>query len=111
MMNHRFSAGDAELTSALRALYAAPADEHYWDGLEARILAHVARAGSGSVWWAELAAALVFAAGLALVHSRQLEVSRAYAAVISPAPASIGASSRASSVGDGDVAIRFLISR
>ena len=121
MTHDRWTSGDAELTNALRALYAAPVEESYWDALEARILAHVAHKDDSSVWWAELAemarpglaaaAALIFAASLALAHSRQREVSSAYAAVISPVPASIEPASRAASVGDGDGAIRVLISR
>jgi hypothetical protein len=121
MTNDRWTAGDAELTSALRALYASPAEETYWDALESRILAHVAHADEeGSAWWAELAemarpglaaaAALIVAATLALAHSRQLEVRSAYASVISADPSAV-ASTRGASVGDGDVAIRALISR
>ena len=44
MTDHRWTPGDVELTDALRAQYAAPSEENYWDALEARILAHVARA-------------------------------------------------------------------
>ena len=33
MTHDRWTSGDAELTNALRALYAAPADESYWDAL------------------------------------------------------------------------------
>ena len=121
MTDDRWTTGDAELTNALRALYAAPADESYWDALEARILAHVAHGNDSMAWWAELAemarpglaaaAALILAASLALVHSRQLEASSAYASVISAAPATIEPSTRAASVGDGDAAIHVLISR
>jgi hypothetical protein len=121
MTNDRWTSGDAELTSALRSLYAAPADEAYWDALEARILAHVARGDESASWWVELAdmarpglvaaAALMLAASLALVHSRQLEVSSAYASVISPTPSAIAPSTRAAAVGDGDAAIHVLISR
>ena len=121
MTHDRWTSGDAELTSALRALYAAPADESYWDALEARIIAHVATADDGSMWWSELvemarpglaaAAALIFAASLALVQSRQAEVRNAYSSVITPAPSGIEASTRAASVGDGDAAVHILISR
>ena len=121
MTHDRWTSGDAELTSALRALYAAPSDEAYWESLESRILAHVAQADEGKVWWAELAemvrpglaaaAALIFAASLALAHSRQLEVSNAYASVITPVPSSMEASNRGTSVGDGDVALHTIISR
>ncbi|MEP6730655.1 MAG: hypothetical protein ABJE10_08450 [bacterium] len=121
MTDNRWTSGDAELTNALRAIYAAPMEESYWDALESRILAHIARGDDTTSWWSELAemarpglaaaAALILAASLALVHSRQLEVSSAYAAVISAAPSTIEPASRAASVGDGDAAIHVLISR
>lgn len=121
MSNERWISGDAQLTSALRALYAAPVDDGYWDALEARILAHIAQGGETRSFWSELAemarpglaaaAALIFAASLALAHSRQVEVSNAYSSVISPAPTTIGPATRAASVGDGDAALHILISR
>ena len=121
MSNERWISGDAHLTSALRALYAAPVDEAYWDSLEARIIAHIARADETRSLWSELAemarpglaaaAALILAASLALAHSRQVEVRNAYASVISPAPTTIEPSTRAASVGDGDAALHLLISR
>ena len=39
MTHEHWTSGDAELTNALRALYAAPTEGSYWDALEARILA------------------------------------------------------------------------
>lgn len=121
MTPDRWTSGDAELTNALRALYAAPADDGYWDALEARILHHVARGEVSLSWWAELAemarpgliaaAGLILAASLVLAHTRQIEVRSAYASVISPAPSTIEPSTRAASVGDGDAAVHFLISR
>ena len=121
MTDDRWTSGDTDLTNALRALYAAPVEESYWDSLESRILAHVARGDDTLSWWSELAemarpglaaaAALIVAASLALAHSRQLEVRSAYASVISPAPSAIESSTRAASVGDGDAALHFLISR
>ena len=120
MTHDRWTSGDAELTNALRALYAAPADESYWDALEARILAHLARSDDGAMWWGELAemvrpglvaaAALILAATLAVVRSQQVEARNAYASVIS-ASSSVEASARGASVGDGDAAIHFLFSR
>jgi hypothetical protein len=112
--------GDAELTNALRALYAAPADERYWDALEARILARVARGDEGVMWWGELvemarpgivaAAALILAATLAMARSQQLEARNAYTSVIS-APSTLEASTRGTSLGDGEIAIHYLLSR
>lgn len=120
MIHDRWTSGDAELTTALRALYAAPADAGYWDALEARILAHVARADEGTMWWAELvdmmrpglvaAAALILAATLAMARSEQLEARDAYGSVIE-SPSALEASSRGASTGDGDVAIHYLLSR
>jgi hypothetical protein len=120
MTHDRSTHGDAELTGALRALYAAPADERYWDALEARILAHVARGGDAGVWWAEMAdmmrpglvaaAALIFAASLAIARSQQTDARNAYASVIS-APAAIETSAAAGPIGDGDIAVHYLLSR
>ena len=120
MTTDRWTSGDSDLTDALRTLYAAPADDGYWDALEARILVHVARGDEGaSVWYAELAdmmrpglvaaAALILAASLAMVQSRQADARRAYASVIRPAAAS-AEPSRGASVGDGDAAIHFILS-
>lgn len=121
MTNERWTAGDAELTEALRALYAAPTDESYWDAFESRILAHVAGSEETPRWWGELvdmarpglvaAVALILAATLAMVHSQQIEARSAYASIISPTPATIESASRTGSAGDGDVAIHYLLSR
>ncbi len=120
MTHDRWTSGDAELTNALRALYAAPAENGYWDSLEARILAHVARGDEHVKWWGELvdmarpglvaAAALILAATLAMARSQQLEARNAYGSVLA-APSSLEASARGASVGDGDVAIHYLLSR
>jgi hypothetical protein len=120
MTHDRWTSGDAELTNALRALYAAPTENAYWDALESRILAHVARGDEVAKWWGELAemvrpglvaaAALILAATLAMARSQQLEARNAYGSVIAT-PSSLEASSRGSAVGDGDVAIHYLLSR
>ncbi len=60
---------DPELTTVLRALYAAPADDGYWTGLEGRIMARLRRAEEQGEWWgvfAEWRAAGLVAAGLML---------------------------------------------
>ena len=119
MTNRFWTSGDPELTDALRAHYAPPADERYWDALEARILAHVARGSEG--WWSALvemtrpalaaAAILVLVAGAAVVHTRQLEARNAYASVISAAaPPSIESSARLSSTPDGDATVNYILS-
>jgi hypothetical protein len=120
MTHDRWTSGDATLTNALRALYAAPAEDAYWDALEARILAHVAHGEESRMWWGELvemvrpglvaAAALILAATLAMARSQQVEARNAYGSVIA-APSSLEASSRTPSLGDGDAAMHYLLSR
>ena len=58
-----------ELEVALRDLYAAPADEGYWTGLEGRIMARLRQAEEQGEWWgvfAEWRTAGLVAAGLVL---------------------------------------------
>jgi len=120
MTDDRWTSGEAELTGELRAMYAAPTDESYWEGLEARILARVARRGDVQGWWSALtemarpalaaAAILIFVAGAAVMHTRQLEDRDAYAIVISAAPPSIETAARSASAGDGDAVINYIMS-
>jgi hypothetical protein len=120
MSDHRWKSGEAEVTGELRAMYAAPTDESYWDSLEARILAHVARGGDVQGWWSAMAdmtrpalaaaAILVFVAGAAVMHSRQLEARDAYSSVISASPPSIETAARTASAGDGDAMIDYIMS-
>ena len=122
MTDDRWSQRESDVTDALRALYAPPADERYWDALEARILARVARGGNGSErWWSALAemarptlaaaAILVLVAGAAVVHTRRLEARNAYASVISAAvPPSVESSARLSSTPDGDATVNYILS-
>ena len=118
MIDDRWSR-ENDVTDALRAHYAPPSDERYWDALEARILAHVARGSEG--WWSALvemarpalaaAAILVLVAGAAVVHTRQLEARNAYASVISGAvPPSVESSARLSSTPDGDATVNYILS-
>jgi hypothetical protein len=119
MTEHRWTPGDVELTDVLRAHYAAPGDESYWEALEARILAHVARGGDIEGWWSALAgmsrpvlaaaAILTLVAGAAVVRTQQLEARNAYASVISGAPPSVESLAR-SSVPEGDATINYILS-
>ena len=121
MTDHRWTPSDMELTDALRAHYAAPADAGYWESLESRILAHVTRGGQIDAWWSALgdlarpalaaAAILVLVAGAAVVHTKQLDAHNAYVSVISPVPPSVETAARASSLPDGDATIEYLLSR
>jgi hypothetical protein len=87
--------GDAQVTKLLRDTYAAPADAAYWEGLEARIMAHIAVHRPDSLipvnWWSDLAswaapglaaAALLFvAAGMMWSRQNDEEMRTTYEAV------------------------------
>ena len=121
MNDHRWTPSDVELAEALHAHYAAPSDASYWEALEARILAHVARGSQVDGWWSALAgmsrpalaaaAILTLVAGAAVVHTRQLDARNAYASVISAAPPSIQTAARSSSPMDGDATLADMLSR
>lgn len=120
MTLHRSTSDDTELTNRLRAHYAAPTDTGYWDALEARIMARIARGDDARAWWGEFAdllrpglvaaAALILVASMALVRSHQLETRSAYTSVIAPSASALGPV-RAVSVGDGDNVMHSLIPR
>ena len=121
MTDHRWTPSDVELTDALHVHYAAPSDSGYWEALEARILAHVARGAQVDGWWSALAgmarptlaaaAILTLVAGAAVVHTRQLDARNAYASVISAAPPSVQTAARSSSLIDGDATLAYMLSR
>ena len=120
MTDHRWTPSEFELTDSLRVHYAPPSEPGYWESLEARILAHVARGGQVEGWWWALAgmarpalaaaAILVFVAGAAVFHTRQLDARNAYASVISAAPPSVETAARSSSIPDGDVTLDYILS-
>jgi len=71
---------DDEVTNALRAMYASPADDSYWTALERRIMDTVAAERAREWWswfpgWVRLgltaAAAAALLAGLASWHARE----------------------------------------
>jgi hypothetical protein len=58
-----------ELTSALRRVYAPPADEGYWSDLAQKIMTSISNESEVDTWWqplARLARVGVLAAGIAL---------------------------------------------
>lgn len=83
---------DDELTNALRAIVAPPAEASYWDALEARIMARIERGKDEGRWWAlsermyrlgMMAAGLILiVAGSVWLRSRAVETRMAYEAVI-----------------------------
>lgn len=87
------SDGDEEVTRGLREIYAAPAAEKYWKGLEARILSNLASTPT-IAWWDELdrwmrpalaaAAVVLLAAGVAMVRAYQVDQESTYEAMLTP---------------------------
>jgi hypothetical protein len=89
--------GDAKLAGILRDVYAPPAEGAYWDGLEGRIMANIARHRASVIpvnWWSDLAswsapglaaAALLFvAAGILWSRQEDEEMRTTYEAVTEP---------------------------
>jgi len=89
--------GDAKLAGLLRDVYAPPAAGTYWDGLEGRVMANIARHRSALIpvnWWSDLAswsapglaaAALLFvAAGILWSRQDDDELRTTYEAVTEP---------------------------
>lgn len=72
---HLADDGDAELTSVLRALYAAPESAGYWSALEQRIMDRIAEGESLDSWWSvptQWARVGLIAAGFALIVAGSL---------------------------------------
>jgi hypothetical protein len=123
MTDHlRLHPDDDEITRGLRELYAPPAEESYWAGLETRIMARI---GLGeTAWWSELghwarpalvaAAMLVIAAGLIVFRTRDEATQVAYEDVLAaPTPISVEGTARPASLrglrGEREETLRFLI--
>jgi hypothetical protein len=95
--------GDAGLTEILRAAYAPPAEDAYWDALEGRIMSHIAenrpKVGIPVNWWSDLAnwaapglaaAALLFvAAGMLWSRQNEEDLRTSYDAVTESVAADI----------------------
>ncbi len=87
--------GDAELTTALRQMYAAPDAPGYWSALEQRIMDRIAAGESLDFWWAvptQWVRLGLIAAGFALIvagslflRSRAEQREMAYESVVGPA--------------------------
>jgi hypothetical protein len=116
----RTTPADERVTAFLRERHAPPADERYWDSLEARILSRVA-GGDVGAWWAVpqrwtraglVAAGIALAAaGLALVSVREAETRRAFVEVMSaPTAVQVQMATQAASGADGrEATLRYLI--
>ena len=110
------SDGGDEVDRRLRELYAPPADDAYWRGLEARILSRLTESAS---WWDELdrwarpalvaAAVLLMAVGVALFRARQMEQDVAYEAVLTPTTLPVETAVRPVLHGQREATFRYLM--
>jgi hypothetical protein len=108
--------GDEQIVRGLRALYASPAGDGYWNELEARIMARVADVELG--WWTELdrwvrpalaaAAVLLLAAGAAMFRAYQLESEIAVDNMLSSPSVPASTAIRPSLDNERDARIRYL---
>ena len=115
---HTDGADDA-VTRALRELYAAPADESYWRGLEARILSRLTETPRSIGWWDELdgwmrpalvaAAVVLLAAGVALFRDRQVHQDVTYEAMLTPTTLPVETAVRPVLQENHDATFRYLI--
>jgi hypothetical protein len=111
-----FTNDDDEVVSGLRALYAAPSGDAYWNELESRIMARVSDVELG--WWTELdrwvrpaiaaAAVLLLAAGAAMVRARQAEADLAADNMLSSPSVPVSTTIRPAMQDDRDARIRYL---
>jgi len=109
--------GDEDVTRELRAIYAAPSGEIYWNELEARIMGRIVEVDLG--WWAELdrwarpalvaAAVLVLAAGVAMFRARQVETQTAYEHILTPSPVPVETVIRPTLEGDREASLRDVV--
>lgn len=112
--------GDDEIARGLRALYAAPADEAYWRGLEARILSRLTDV-PGIAWWDELdrwmrpalvaAAVALIAVGVGLFRQHQMDNDVAYEAMLTPTPIPVETAVRPMLQGQREGTFRYLMTR
>jgi len=108
-----------EVVRELRALYAAPAGDAYWNELEARVMSRVADVELG--WWTELdrwarpalaaAAVLLLAAGVAMFRARQAEADIAAEHMLSSPDVPVSTAIRPALQDDRDARLRFLFGR
>ena len=111
-----FPQDDDDVVRGLRALYAAPSGDAYWNELESRVMARVSDVELG--WWTEFdrwvrpalaaAAVLLLAAGAAMFRAHQAEADIAAGNVLSSPAAPISTAIRPAMQDDREARIRFL---
>ena len=110
---------DDDVTRGLRALYAAPAGDAYWNELESRIMARVADVELE--WWSELdrwvrpalaaAAVLILAAGIAMFRAQADDSQIVYETMLNSQSTPVATGVRPTLQDDKDAVIRFLFGR
>ena len=111
-----FPDDDEQVVRGLRALYAAPTGDAYWNELESRIMARVSDVELG--WWTELdrwvrpaaaaAAVLLLAAGAAMFRAHRAEADIAADNMLSSPGVPITTAIRPAMQDDREARIRFL---
>lgn len=109
--------GDEDVVRGLRAMYAAPIGEPFWNELEARIMGRIAEVDLG--WWAELdrwarpaliaAAVLMLAAGVAMFRAHQVETQTAYENILTPSPVPVETVIRPTLEGEREASLRDVV--
>jgi hypothetical protein len=109
-----------EVTRGLREVYAAPSDDAYWRGLEARILSRLTESAVSTVaWWEELdrwmrpalvaAGIVLLAVSLAMLRSYQTEQRMTYEAMLTPTPYPVETAVRPVLQGQREATFRYLM--
>ena len=112
--------GDEEVTRGLRAVYAAPGDDAYWRGLEARILSRLTESASATIsWWEELdrfmrpalvaAAIVLLAVSVAMFRSHQAEQRMTYEAMLTPTAYPVETAVRPVLQSDREATFRYIM--
>ena len=112
--------GDEQITRGLREVYAAPSDDSYWRGLEARILSRLTESANTTMsWWDELegwarpalaaAAIVLLAVSVAMFRSYQTEQRMAYEATLTPTPFPVETAVRPVLQGQREATFRYLM--
>jgi hypothetical protein len=112
--------GDEAVTRGLRRIYAPPADDAYWRGLEARILSRLTESAVATVsWWEELdrwmrpalvaAAIILMAVSIAMFRSHQADQRMTYEAMLTPTPYPVETAVRPVLQGQREATFRYLM--
>jgi hypothetical protein len=111
-------AGDGDITRGLKQIYAAPAGDGYWRGLEARILSRLGVPPTIG-WWDELdrwmrpalaaAAVVLLAAGVAMFRAYQVEQETTYEAMLTPTSLPVETAVRPVLQENRDATFRYLM--